>query len=190
MSQPTPSPWVQRFSLLIRQGGHVLDLAAGVGRHTRILLDMGFAVTAVDRDIEALHGLAGGKCALYAIDLESGAPEAALRPLGAGFDGIIVANYLHRPLLRPLASMLGPGGVLIYETFMAGNERLGRPRNPDFLLRPGELLEAFAMLTTVAFEQGEVAQPRPAVVQRIAAINGPVCRLPEAADLDNQPASD
>ena len=80
---------------------------------------------------------------------------------------------------------MAPGGILIYETFALGNERLGRPRNPDFLLRPGELLEAFAMLTVIAFEQGEVSAPRAAVIQRIAAVAGPVGRLPEPVGLDN-----
>ena len=111
------------------------------------------------------------------IDLESGSGWQ----LGDGYDGIVVTNYLHRPLLQALASALARNGILIYETFAHGNERLGRPRNPDFLLRPGELLEAFTMLTVIAFEQGEVAIPRPAVVQRIAAIAGPLGRLPEAA---------
>jgi hypothetical protein len=108
------------------------------------------------------------------IDLETGAPW----PLGTGYDGIVVTNYLHRPLLTAIAQALAPSGVLIYETFARGNERLGPPRNPDFLLRPGELLDAFAMLTVVAFEQGEISVPRPAVIQRLAAVDGPVGRLP------------
>src|SRR4029077_18988603 len=114
-----------------------------------------------------------------AIDLETGAPESALGPLG-GFDCIVVTDYLHRPLFAPIAAALEPGGVLIYETFAVGNERFGRPRNPDFLLRPGELLEAFAALTILAFEEGEVSLPRPSVIQRIAALAGPLGRLPEA----------
>ena len=100
-------------------------------------------------------------------------------PLGGGYDGIVVTNYLHRPLLPAIGQALAPGGVLIYETFAAGNERLGHPRNPDFLLRPGELLAAFASLTIVAFEQGLVGMPRPAVIQRLAAVAGPSGRLPE-----------
>jgi SAM-dependent methyltransferase len=183
MDHDTPSAWVRRFIPLIRPGGRVLDLAAGGGRHTRFLLDMGFRVTAIDRDIAGLRPLAGGKCDVRALDLESGAPESALGSLG-GFDGIVVTNYLHRPLFAPLAAALAPGGVLIYETFAAGNERFGRPRNPDFLLRRGELIEAFAALTIVAFEEGEVSQPRPAVIQRIAAIAGPLGRLREVLDLD------
>ena len=116
-------------------------------------------------------------------------PESVLAPLGGGFDGIVVTNYLHRPLFAPIAAALMPNGVLIYETFAAGNERLGRPRNPDFLLRPGELLDAFAELTLLAFEQGEVSLPRPAIIQRIAALAGPLGHLPEGADLDSGPQS-
>lgn len=178
MHQDTASAWVRRFVPLIRPGGRVLDLPAGAGRHTRLLLDMGFAVTAVDREIEGLRPLAGPRCEVWAIDLETGAPAAAMAPLGGSFDGIVVTNYLHRPLFASIGAALASGGVLIYETFMTGNERLGRPRNPNFLLRPGELLTGFAALTPVAFEQGEVVQPRPAVVQRLAAVNGPIGTLP------------
>ncbi len=169
-----PSAWVERFLPLVRPGGRVLDLAAGSGRHTRLLLDRGFEVLAVDREISALSPLAGPRCAVRTADLETGAPW----PLGGGFDGIVVANYLHRPLLPAIAGALAPGGFLIYETFARGNERFGRPRNPAFLLAPGELLDAFRSLTVVAFEQGEVAMPRPAVVQRIAATASPPGRLP------------
>jgi SAM-dependent methyltransferase len=133
-------------------------------------------VTAVDRNVAALQPLAGDRCDIRALDLESGEPWAP----GTGYDAIVVTNYLFRPLLPAIAAALAPGGVLIYETFAAGNERVGRPRNPDFLLRPGELVEVFAALTIVAFEQGEVTWPRPAVIQRIAAVNGPLGRLPEA----------
>jgi hypothetical protein len=90
-----------------------------------------------------------------------------------------VTHYLHRPLFPALGAALAQGGMLIYETFAVGNERFGRPSNPDFLLRPGELLDAFAGLTVIAFEQGEVNRPRPAVIQRIAAIAGPAAVLPE-----------
>ena len=185
MHAERPSAWVRRFAPLIRQGGRVLDLAAGGGRHTRLLVDMGLIVTAIDRDIAELCGFAGPGCDARAVDLETGDPAEVMTRLGREYDGIVVANYLHRPLLRPLAGALAPNGVLIYETFMAGNERLGRPRNPDFLLRPGELLEIFSGLSVVAFEQGEVARPRSAVVQRIAAVAGPVGRLPEAPHLDS-----
>ena len=177
-----PSAWVQRFLPLIRHDGKALDLAAGGGRHTRLLIDMGFQVTAVDRKVEALLALAGSHYAVHEIDLEGG---AAWLP-GGGYDAIIVTNYLYRPLFPAIRQALAAQGMLIYETFAAGNERLGRPGNPDFLLQPGELLEAFAGLTVIAFEQGEVSVPRPAVIQRIAAINGPLGRLPEPAALDNR----
>jgi SAM-dependent methyltransferase len=180
-SSAPASAWVKRFVPLIRRGGRVLDLAAGSGRHTRLLLESGFAICAVDRDISALSPLAGAKCEVRRIDLETGAPWS----LGTGYDGIIVTNYLHRPLLPAIAQALATSGVLIYETFARGNERFGRPHNPDFLLRPGELLDAFAMLTVIAFEQGEVSVPRPAVVQRIAAVAGSLGRLPEPVSLDN-----
>ena len=165
---------------LIRRGGRVLDLAAGSGRHTRLLLESGFAVCAVDREISALLPLAGAGCEVRQIDLETGGPW----PLSTDYDGIVVTNYLHRLLLPAIAQALAAGGVLIYETFARGNERLGRPHNPDFLLCPGELLDAFRMLTVVAFEQGEVSVPRPAVIQRIAAVAGPVGRLPGEGGLD------
>jgi len=140
-------------------------LAAGQGRHARFLRGLGFHVVAVDRDIEALRDLAGDPaCEIRQLDLETGAPWA----LGDGFAGIVVTNYLHRPLFPAIAAALAPGGILLYETFAQGNERFGKPSNPDFLLAPGELLAAFAGLTVIAFEQGCVEEPRPAVVQRIA----------------------
>jgi SAM-dependent methyltransferase len=171
---------------LIRPGGLVLDLAAGDGRHSCILIESGFAVRAVDRDISALLTLAGPRCEVSQVDLETGAAW----PLDDGYDGIVVTNYLYRPLLPAIANALASGGVLIYETFARGNERLGRPRNPDFLLRPGELLQAFARLTVIAFEESEVTVPRPAVVQRIAAVAGRVGRLPENPDLDSSRAKE
>jgi len=179
-SSAPASAWVRRFVPLIKRGGRVLDLAAGSGRHTRLLLEGGFAVCAVDRDISALSPLAGTGCEVRQIDLETGAAW----PLGAGYDAIVVTNYLHRPRLPAIAQALAAGGVLIYETFARGNERFGRPHNPNFLLRPGELLDAFAMLTVIAFEQGEVSVPRPAVIQRIAVVAGPVGNLPSPLGLD------
>lgn len=162
---------------LIPAGGRVLDLAAGSGRHTRALREAGYQVVAVDRDVTALSAAFGADpgCTIVAMDLEAGGPWR----LGDGFAGIVVANYLHRPLLPVLAAALAPGGVLIYETFMAGNERFGKPSRPDFLLRTNELLAAFMdQLTVVAFEQGAVAVPRPAVIQRIAAVKGAAAALP------------
>ncbi len=164
-----PSPWVVRFAGLVRRGGTALDLACGIGRHALFLASRGHPVTAVDRDPEALARLAGvpGVAAIRA-DL-----ERAPWPLaGRRFDAVVVANYLHRPLLPAIGESLADGGVLLYETFMRGHEALGIPSNPDFLLEPGELLRAFAHLTPVAFEQGRVEEPRPAVVQRLCAVRG------------------
>ena len=165
--QSTPvSDWVRRHAHLIEAKGAVLDLAAGSGRHTRFFKDLGHRVTAVDRDVSRLANLAGDP-AVEAIvaDLETGSPW----PLEERrFAGIVVTNYLHRPLLPRLADALVPGGILIYETFGLGNERFGKPRNPDFLLRPGELLD-FAQdfdLTVLAYHCGEVALPHPAMLQR------------------------
>jgi SAM-dependent methyltransferase len=160
----TPSPWVARWARLIPEGA-VLDLACGHGRHARLLAARGHDVTAVDRDPQALAALAGAaRVTTLEADLEGGNPW----PLpGRSFAGIVVTNYLHRPLFPRLLESLAPGGVLIYETFALGNERFGRPSNPHFLLRAGELLDAFsADLTVVAFEQGFVSAPCPAVVQR------------------------
>ena len=177
-AQPiVPSPWVRRFLPLIRAGGRVLDLAAGGGRHTRLLRENGYQVVAADREVAALRAAFGADpgCATVALDLEAGGPWQ----LGGGYDGIVVANYLHRPLLPSLVAALAPGGALIYETFMVGNERFGKPSNPDFLLRPGELLAAvMGVLTVVAFEQGITATPRAAAFQRIAAVKDDVGVLP------------
>ena len=177
-----PSAWVARFAGLIAPGGTVLDLACGHGRHARFLEAGGWRVMAVDRDAAALVGLAG-RSGIEAVEADL---ETGVWPLGGRrFDGIVVANYLHRPLFPRLIAALEEGGVLLYETFMIGNERFGRPSNPDFLLRPGELLEAFAgALSVIAFEQGEVAQPKPAMVQRLCAIKSGEAtqlRLPEPA---------
>jgi SAM-dependent methyltransferase len=157
-----PSAWVARFVNLVRPGGTVLDLAAGGGRHSELFLAHGHEVLAVDRDVSNLAPAPGLE--ILQADLE-GAPW----PLGERrFDGIVVTNYLHRPLLPRLVAAVAPGGALIYETFAVGNERFGRPRNPDFLLKPGELLEAVGgRLTVRAYEHGEVPG---AVIQRIAAV--------------------
>src|SRR6266480_886514 len=141
----SPSPWVCRWAALIRPGGRVLDVACGQGRHTRYLSSLGFAVVGVDRDETAL---------------------AALREI----DGVVVTNYLHRPLFPDLVGALRSGGVLICETFALGNERYGRPSNPAFLLRPDELLHSLEPLAVVAFEQGLVSAPKQAVIQRVCAV--------------------
>ncbi len=166
-----------RFARLLVPGGEVLDLACGRGRHARWLAGQGFAVEAVDRDATVLASLSDQPgIRVREADLEQAPwPYAADR-----FAGIVVCNYLHRPLFPALVGALAPGGVLIYETFMAGNERFGRPSRPEFLLQRDELLTAFGTsLQIVAFEQGELAQPKRCVVQRLCAFKGsaPV-RLP------------
>lgn len=164
-----PSPWIERFAGLVPPGGTVLDVAAGGGRHARLFRALGHRVVAIDRDTARLRADLGGEPGLEIVtaDLESGAPW----PLpGRRFDAVVVANYLHRPLLSVLVASVAAEGVLLYETFARGNERFGKPSNADFLLRPGELLEAVrGALEVVAYECLEVALPRPAVVQRIAA---------------------
>lgn len=153
----------------IPQSGLVLDLACGSGRHTRLLAGCGYRVLAVDRNPEALAGLQGVAGVTTAeLDL-----EGAGWPLGGQrFAGIVVTNYLWRPRLPDLLALLAPGGVLIYETFMLGNEAFGKPSNPDFLLHPGELhaVAAAASLREIAFEEGYVDSPKPAVCQAICAI--------------------
>lgn len=154
----------------------MLDLAAGSGRHTRYLRRLGYRVVAVDIDLSRMADLADDEgVELVEADLESGT-----WPLeGRRFDGIIVTNYLHRPLLAVLADSLEPGGVLLYETFAEGNERHGRPSNPEFLLREGELLEAFSSkLSVIEYEHGYEREPRPAVRQRVFAVRGSSSRVP------------
>jgi SAM-dependent methyltransferase len=166
--QEPPSAWVERFAPLINSHGTVLDLACGGGRHTRYLLALGYRVVAVDIDVSGVTDLMGARdLEIIQADLESKAWPFAERL----FDGIVVTNYLHRPHLSSLPDSLAPGGVLIFETFAKGNERYGRPRNPDFLLKPNELLEAFSSkLTILAYEHGFEPDPRPAMRQRICAI--------------------
>lgn len=170
-----PSPWVQRFGPQIAAGGSVLDLACGSGRHARFLAGLGYRVEALDRDEAALAALDGvDKVVTRCADVEGGPWPYHARH----FDGIVVTNYLHRPLLPLLINAVGEGGVLIYETFMIGNERFGKPSNPHFLLRPGELLEIVRRrLHVVAFEEGEIDAPRPAVVQRLCAVRGATLKI-------------
>ena len=171
-----PSPWVRRFAPLIAAGGAVLDVASGSGRHARCLASLGHRVEAVDRDAQALaalEGVAGITTRIADLELDPWPYD------GACFEGVIVTNYLHRPRFDALIDLLKPGGVLIYETFMLGNETLGKPSNPDFLLRPGELLDRVRpRLTVIAFEQGRLESPRPAFVQRICGVAAKVGLLP------------
>ncbi|MFO1083916.1 MAG: class I SAM-dependent methyltransferase [Reyranellaceae bacterium] len=161
----TPSSWIVQWAGLVASGGAVLDVAAGGGRHSRFLADRGHPVSAVDRDTSALVPHLGIE-PLQA-DLEDGSPW----PLGnRTFAAVIVTNYLYRPLMPHLLGALAPGGVLLYETFMVGNERFGRPSNPDYLLKDGELLDlARGRLSVTAYEARLISDPQMAMVQRIAA---------------------
>jgi SAM-dependent methyltransferase len=173
-----PSRWVRRFAPLVAPGGRVLDLACGSGRHSLFLAAEGFRVEAVDRDAAAIAALAplDPRVSARVADIEGGPWPY----YGHVFDAVVVTNYLFRPLLPLIMNSLDLNGVLIYETFMVGNERFGKPSNPAFLLRQGELLDVLRpKLNVVAFEQGEVELPRPAVVQRICAVRGLPRSLPE-----------
>ena len=169
MNHTPPSPWVQRFAKLAKPGGAALDLACGGGRHGRLLRRLGMTVTLVDRDVSTVEDLrADPGVEIVAADLETG---EAFPLSGRQFDLVVVANYLWRPILPDILGLVDSGGLLVYETFGSGNEKYGRPRNPDFLLRPDELREAVAEeFTILAYEHGERTDPSPAVVQRIAAI--------------------
>jgi SAM-dependent methyltransferase len=155
------SEWVVKCAPHVKRGP-VLDVACGAGRHARFFRDKGFEVVAVDRQPVAIE-----KITFVEADLEGGGPWPFA---GRKFGAIVVTNYLHRPLFPHLAASLDEGGVLIYETFMLGNERFGRPSNPKFLLRPGELKEAFAGLQLLDFEEGEFERPKRAMLQRICAL--------------------
>ena len=160
-----PSAWVRRWASLIRPGGAVLDVAAGSGRHARLLARLGFEVHAVDRD-KSLFADPPANVALLEADLEGGPWPYK----GRKFDAVVVTNYLHRPLFPALIDSLERGGVLIYETFALGNERFGKPSNPAFLLAPGELVEAVrGKLRVIAYEDLTVEQPKPAAIQRLVA---------------------
>lgn len=163
-----PSDWIMRFAPLVPPGASVLDLACGAGRHTRLFAERGCRVTAVDREPKLDGALDGhGAVQVRVADLEQDAwPFADER-----FDAVVVTNYLHRPLFRHLLAALAPGGVLLYETFAAGNAAFGKPGNPAFLLAARELLDAFgAQLRVIAFEDGYVRTPREAMIQRLAAV--------------------
>ena len=160
-----PSSWVARFAPMIPARGRVLDVACGNGRHALFLAARGHHVDAVDRDPGRIDP-ASSTIRVVQADIEVGAWPFE----GEEFAGVVVTNYLHRPLLSKLVAAVAPGGVLIYETFAVGNERYGRPSRPDFLLRSGELLECVrGQLQVLAFEDIYVESPRPARVQRIVA---------------------
>jgi SAM-dependent methyltransferase len=171
-----PSAWIRRWSHLVPAVATVLDVACGHGRHVRWFAGRGCAVTAVDRDPDAVAAVAPHARAIQA-DIENGP-----WPLpGQTFGAVVVTHYLWRPLLPTLVASVAPGGVLLYETFAQGNETVGKPSRPDFLLRHGELLAACAGLHVVAYENGFLDGP-PRFVQRIAAVRGaPVAGQPRQA---------
>lgn len=163
-----PSAWVERFAAGVPPGARVLDVACGRGRHARLFAALGCLVDAVDIDAEAGAALAElPQVNFLCADLEN----APWPYEGRRFDAVVVTNYLHRPLFDALAAALAPGGRLIYETFMVGHERFGRPNRPAFLLQPRELLAVFGRtLEVIAFEEGVVSLPRPARVSRLCAV--------------------
>jgi SAM-dependent methyltransferase len=176
---PVPSPWVQRWSALVPADATVLDVACGSGRHVRWFAARGARVTALDRDAAALEALRGVAAEIVVADI-----EAAPWPLaGRRYDAVVVTNYLWRALLPTIVASVAPGGVLIYETFARGNEAHGKPSNTDFLLAPGELLDAARELHVVAYEDGLLDAP-PRCVQRIAALRVPAGAAPPRVALD------
>lgn len=169
-----------RWAPLVRGGNEVLDLACGYGRHARFFAARGCRVLAVDRDAAALATLA----AVQGVTPRQADLEGTPWPFEPeSFAAVVVTNYLHRPLFGPILGALRAGGILVYETFMHGNGRFGKPSNPEFLLQPGELLEVVGTeLAVVAFEQGQVETPKRALVQRICAVRAPVETLTALLD--------
>ncbi len=163
-ASPAPSPWVQRWSALLPEGATVLDVACGSGRHLRWFAQRGARVTGVDRDAVAVEPLRS-LSEIVVADIEGGPWPFA----GRRFEAVVVTNYLWRPLLPTLVASVAEGGLLIYETFAAGNETVGKPSRPDFLLRPGELLQAAAGLRVLGYEDGFLAEPA-RYVQRLCAV--------------------
>ena len=163
------SDWVQRWSHLVRPGGTVLDLACGQGRHMNWFAQRGHPVVGVDRSPEAVQAASKfGEIVLA--DIENNNWPLMTGAQVRQFDAVVVTNYLWRPLFTVIAQSVAPGGLLLYETFAQGNETVGKPSRPDFLLQPTELLRAFGHLQIIAFEDGFLENP-PRFVQRITAIN-------------------
>ncbi len=175
-ASPTPSDWIRRWAHLVPAGAPVLDVACGAGRHLVEFAGRGHPVTGVDRDPQALAAAAwhlDGAGELVLADIENGPWPFAGRTFGA----VVVTNYLWRALLPTLVASVAPGGVLLYETFAVGNETVGKPSRPDFLLRPGELLEVCEGLRVVAYEDGFETSPD-RFVQRAAAVREPAGSRP------------
>ena len=167
----TPSIWITRFANLIPSGGQVLDLACGSGRHSYYLLGLGHSITAVDRNVANLTPL--DRLEIIQHDLENGGPWLFEN---RQFSAVVVVNYLFRPHLPFVVSAVAPGGLLLYDTFAAGNEDFGPPRDPNFLLQPGELKDAVKQeLTILNYFHGRLSQPKPAIKQRICARRPLIC---------------
>ena len=167
----SPSDWITRWSHLVLPNAKVLDVACGSGRHVQWFAGRGAKVTGIDRDLSATQHL-NAVATLVQADIENHAWPLMHNAAPQLFDAVVVTNYLWRPLLPTLVASLAPGGVLLYETFAVGNETLGRPSRPDFLLKSGELLEVCKDLHTIAYEQGVLQNP-PRFVQRITAVRPP-----------------
>jgi SAM-dependent methyltransferase len=163
-----PSPWVTRWAHLLPPGSSVLDVACGAGRHAAFLDERGHAVTGLDRDLSAIQDLAQ-RVALVQADIENSPWPLLFDGKPIQFQAVVVTNYLWRALFPTLITSLAPGGLLLYETFTIGNETVGRPSRPDFLLRPGELLTLCEGMNIVGYECGYLDNPS-RFVQRIAAV--------------------
>lgn len=166
------SNWVQRWSHLVAPKGAVLDIACGQGRHMRWFAQTGHAVTGIDRSAEAIDAASHYGEAVLA-DIENGPWPLMRSGQPRQFDAVIVTNYLWRPLFPLIAQSVAPGGILIHETFAVGNETVGKPSRPDFLLQPAELLRAYPTMHVVAFEEGFLEDP-PRFVQRVVAVRSDV----------------
>ena len=159
-----PLPWIVQWADLVPAQARVLDLAAGRGRHALFFAERGHAITAIDRDVSRLPFHPGIEP--LAADLEDGSEWPFV---GRRFGAAVVTNYLHRPLMPALLDAIEPGGLLLYQTFMEGNERFGKPRSPQHLLRDGELLDLVrGTFSVIAYEARLISDPM-AMVQRIAA---------------------
>tara|TARA_B100000686_G_C16751726_1_gene952950 strand:+ start:1455 stop:2126 length:672 start_codon:yes stop_codon:yes gene_type:complete len=173
-----PSSWLRRHSTLIPNSGLILDIAAGSGRHTQYLLDKDHAVVSIDKDVSHLAHIKNSRLSIAKVDLEV---PGSWPFKSAAFAGIIVTNYLHRPLFPHIIKALATGGLLVYETFAQGNQKFGKPTNPNYLLAPGELIRLTQEhLHIVAYEDVTVSQPKSARIQRICASKRP--------HTDNSPA--
>lgn len=162
------SEWVRRYYRQFPKNGFILDLAGGTGRHARFLSQKGFKILLVDnqiskaKDLQNVEGIKLVEC-----DLEDG---NSLPFPASTFQGIVVTNYLYRPIFPQLLCLLEVGGILIYETFAVGHEKYGRPTNPDYLLKSGELINLVSpQMRVIAYEEHSITRPTKAYVQSLVA---------------------